>query len=172
MTTRQEVKWLRVANIATHRYQTKNRSGGFLFGIVIDMKQSGFTLIELLVVIAIIGILAATILVSMNGAREDAQDARIQSEMDSLSKQSLISFIPINGFDSVCGTGGVPQDPAITGLIASIDEVSGGPVVCNGSTLEFAVSAPLGNGQFWCVDGDGAKREIPAALTAGETLCP
>ena len=136
------------------------------------MKNSkGFTLIELLVVIAIIGILAATILVSMNSARVGAQDARIQSEMDSLSKQSLISFIPINGFDSVCGTGGVTQDPAVVNLLASLEEVSGVTPVCNGSALEFAVSTQLSNG-FWCVDGNGAKKEIPAALTPGQTLCP
>jgi len=141
------------------------------------MKNSfGFTLIELLVVIAIIGILAAVILSSLNTARNGAEDARVQSELDSLSKQSLISFIPVNGFDAVCGTNGVTQDPAIARLIASVTTISGGTVVCNSSPLEFAVSAPLENGQHWCVDGDGVKKEIPNALTTapapGQTLCP
>lgn len=135
-------------------------------------RRQGFTLIELLVVIGIIGVLAAVVLVSMNDARDGATDARVQSEMDSLSKQSLISFLPINGFDSVCGTGGVTQDPAIARLIGSIEALTGGTVECNSATGAFAVSAPLENGLFWCVDGDGVKREIPSALAAGVTACP
>jgi len=135
-------------------------------------SKLGFTLIELLVVIAIIGILAAVILSSLNTARNGAEDARVQSELDSLSKQSLISFIPINGFDAVCGTNGVTQDPGIARLISSVTTASGGTVVCNSEALAFAVSAPLENGQYWCVDGDGVKKEIPNALTAVETTCP
>jgi len=44
-------------------------------------KQSGFTLIELLVVISIIGILATVIYASFNGAREQARNRALMTEL-------------------------------------------------------------------------------------------
>lgn len=50
----------------------------------------GFTLIELLVVIAVIGILSTIGLVSLNGAREKARDAKRISDLDIISKALIV----------------------------------------------------------------------------------
>ena len=49
-----------------------------------NQKKEGFTIIELLVVIAIIGILASTVLASLNTAREKAKIAKVNSELRNL----------------------------------------------------------------------------------------
>lgn len=55
-------------------------------------NKKGFTLIELLVVIAIIGILSAIGLVSLNGAREKARDAKRQSDLAQLRSAMALYF--------------------------------------------------------------------------------
>lgn len=59
------------------------------------MKRKGFTLIELLVVIAIIGILAAMVLVAVNGARAKARDAKRKSDLRNI-KTSLALYMSDN----------------------------------------------------------------------------
>ena len=64
-----------------------------------QIKKTGFTLVELLVVIAIIGILSTLAVVSLNGARSKARDARRLSDLKAV--QSALELYRDDNFDKV-----------------------------------------------------------------------
>ncbi|MEK7639115.1 MAG: prepilin-type N-terminal cleavage/methylation domain-containing protein [Patescibacteria group bacterium] len=133
----------------------------------------GFTLVELLTVIAIIGVLAATVLASLNDARQQGIDARIKTEMDSIVKRAAIENTATLTYDAVCGSNGFTQSPDVATLVTSINGLASSTLTCNSDTDEFAVSVPLGTAH-WCVDSLGTRKTIPVALATSpaELACP
>ena len=139
------------------------------------MLQRGFTLIELLVVIAIIGILAAVVLTSLGGAQSGAIDSNIQQSLGGLPSEAQLYYNQ-NSFsynnmcaDVVEGAGNLFQ--SIAGGAGQLTEDMG---ECYDSATAWAASFELqsdGTGH-WCVDSDGARREIADALPTDTTSCP
>ena len=138
------------------------------------MKQllvRGFTIVELLVVIAIIGLISAIILSSLNDARNQGESTKIIAEMDSLAKRAGIEYSTALTYDPVCGSNGFSTSTVVLNIIASINNVASSTVTCNSETESFAASVAL-NTAYWCVDSEGAKREISDDLNPGVTVCP
>ena len=67
------------------------------------MSKKGFTLIELLVVIAIIGLLSSIVLVSMQGARAKARDARRYQELTQLQTAIELYYAKNESYPSTGG---------------------------------------------------------------------
>lgn len=134
-------------------------------------SRTGFTLIELLIVIAIIGILTAIVLTPLSGARQDSIDARIKAELSSISEQAEIGTLQTRTYDHVCGSNGETMSSEITQLVASMNALSSGSVVCNSRVGDYAVSVQLNNGSVWCIDSSGVASEASASLSGTDFAC-
>tara|TARA_B100002051_G_scaffold276779_1_gene327881 strand:+ start:266 stop:676 length:411 start_codon:yes stop_codon:yes gene_type:complete len=134
-------------------------------------RQKGFTIIELLTVITIIGILAAVILGALGDARNEGIGAKIISEMDAISKRAEIESVTTGTYDAVCGSNGFATSTVIAGIIDSINSLASSTLVCNSTTSEYAMSAPV-QAVHWCIDSTGQRKEIGAELGGGVFVCP
>lgn len=108
------------------------------------------------------GILAVTVMIGTNGAKDKAKDAQIKSNIQSLHNSVEIYF---NTYKTYKGWTG---DPTIS---SSIQE-SGSNVVIQGLTDKtYVIYAKLPSSQkLFCVDSKGFSGEI-TSLTTDKTAC-
>lgn len=149
------------------------------------MEDKGFTLIELLVVIAIIGILASIVMVALGGARKQARDARITSEMGQIRSKAELYYSSngeYTGFDctetemaSLCDDIDKQCHDGV-GDCVNGDDADGGDqeVQISATNDAYCAYTGLNSGGYYCVDSTGQAVEstsTPACETSGTYIC-
>ena len=143
-------------------------------------------MIELLVVIAIIGILAAVVLVSLNSARDKANDAAAVAQLSQLRSQAELYYTDNNayntgaedydGITADCSaddneTTNLLADETVRQLLDAIKASAGdNDVHCFIGDQVYSFSTELSGGEeddTFCVDSSGKAKEGTVAGTAG-----
>ena len=125
-------------------------------------REKAFTLIELLVVIAIIGILATTVTVNVNKARQKAQSAAIKATINSLRAAAEMYYDDNASYSGFCTTSDVTKASTTvktnTGKFDCQDDKDG---YCIESKLPGAPE----DKDYYCIDATGTSK------TVGDSTC-
>jgi len=144
-------------------------------------NKKGFTLIELLVVIAIIGILATIVLVSLNSARNKANDVAIKAAIEQSRSQAELIYDSIspNSYVGLCNgallnTAHATYGTQLSQIHAGITNNNGGTSeICSASATAYCVSAIMKSDATirFCVDSTGKTSNTATAICAAQA-CP
>ena len=127
--------------------------------------RKGFTLIELLVVIAIIGILSGIFMISLQGARKKAKDARIIADLAQVRVRAETLY---NG----SYPSNMAQDSEIQKLANDINSQGGQFVMYNNANAWCASSRLVSKNAYYCIDSSGASKETTSACSNSTYQCP
>lgn len=157
-----------------------------------NSNKRGFTLIELLIVIAIIGVLAATVVVSLGSQTDKAQQGSVKIGVSSIRNLATIAVVegkgtiagtetPLAGSDKVCEViydqvSGEKNDWTWKGATeCAADDVNTGGEICCASKItngkwEWVLWGAAEDTDLYCADSTGfaGNVEIDGQATTGK----
>lgn len=122
----------------------------------------------IILLIPVLGIFAGIILASLGSARTQSGDAMTKAVLVSFRSAGEIYNIKTGSYGGFCTD---PQTKELTYADGDPSRKFIETYVCNDSQKQWAASAPLHSGTFWCVDSEGTAQETRTSVAA-ETLCP
>ena len=115
-----------------------------------NMIRRGFTLIEILIVVVILGILAAVVVPQFTNAADDANDAAVRSQLQTLRGQIELYRAQ-----------NTPSDPSLVSTqwvqLIDGDYLMGAPINPLSGTSTVAASAAAGIAWVWRDKGNGTN---------------
>jgi uncharacterized RDD family membrane protein YckC/type II secretory pathway pseudopilin PulG len=116
--------------------------------------------------IAIIGILASVVLASLNSARDKGQDAAIKATLNNVSAQAELYYDDnLNSYEGLC------YDRQTTLLLDQTFGDNDVEYVCSDSVSAYAITGPLNEEGYYCVDSAGTAKVVDYGLST-QTSCP
>lgn len=118
-------------------------------------------MIELLVVISIIGFLTSVSLATLNSVRDDAANAAIKQNMNSIRASAAVYYDEHQTYDGLIQHH--PVNRAINAALAAFGQSASSPSIqlAHGEVYVFTVRIRTrdGSDRYWCVDSTGVAKE-------------
>ena len=129
-------------------------------------KNKGFTLIELMVVIAIISILATVVLVSLQSARDRAEDS---NRISVITQIRSLAEVHRAGLTELSYTG-LAADNEVAGLLTAYSAAADGGLVVEASGDNYCAQILLKNEKYFCTDDSLTASEIVGAYCTNSNI--